>query len=597
MKFKKYIKESKAPEQKLTLVINEDFSNETSSVVADELDNFYAPVEKLISEGRFDEARTEIAALEKDLAEFEQENSKKKFFKFPQFMIDGQKKRLAELKSKLPVTESIDDMDKRCEKCNTLLNDAGNCPKCDDGEEDYGDELKEELSNKEKLLRAYPELNFDKEVVSEDVESELSNKEKLMRAFPGVFNFDNTDLNEGMGADTTHALRDAMETLAKDNKHEWANTVAEIANVIPDDFADNMFDAIKEKFANIRISTADKKKIVDASEGTVSDESVENADTIGDILDALDVMKWAENNPDLIKGLFLVILMIVAVLEPGPVIEVIIGIVSIAPASVVAKIAAILGVVSSPVSAAITVANKIHDNKIEEELSVREKLKAAYPELNFDEKSVDEGLLTPVTNLIKAVTEDTETPEEEEAEVEVEDSWYDDNYDFEEDDVELDRRHAALYGGDRMYCDCGHKLAYDEYGSYCPECNPHEPEAVYNESAESSCSYRAKECSYDMAYEIAQLARKALRLPAHEADMLEHDINNLRSDEWVEQFERLSDSSREKQLFFQYAVECNNEDMEEGFLSNALGSVVGTVIGNKLSEESESFDYDDDVNA
>ena len=34
--------------------------------------------------------------------------------------------------------ESV-DMNKRCEKCNTLLNDGGTCPKCDDGEEDYGD--------------------------------------------------------------------------------------------------------------------------------------------------------------------------------------------------------------------------------------------------------------------------------------------------------------------------------------------------------------------------------------------------------------------------------------------------------------------------
>ena len=55
-------------------------------------------------------------------------------------------------------TESLDDMDKRCEKCNTLLNDMGTCPKCDDGEEDV---IEESLSNKEKLLRAYPELNFD----------------------------------------------------------------------------------------------------------------------------------------------------------------------------------------------------------------------------------------------------------------------------------------------------------------------------------------------------------------------------------------------------------------------------------------------------
>lgn len=47
---------------------------------------------------------------------------------------------LEELKSSGAIKESVADMDKRCEKCNTLLNDGGTCPKCDDGEEDYGDD-------------------------------------------------------------------------------------------------------------------------------------------------------------------------------------------------------------------------------------------------------------------------------------------------------------------------------------------------------------------------------------------------------------------------------------------------------------------------
>ena len=47
---------------------------------------------------------------------------------------------LEELKSSGAIKESVADMNKRCEKCNTLLNDGGTCPKCDDGEEDYGDD-------------------------------------------------------------------------------------------------------------------------------------------------------------------------------------------------------------------------------------------------------------------------------------------------------------------------------------------------------------------------------------------------------------------------------------------------------------------------
>lgn len=297
MKFKKYVKESTTLTNDTTLVLNEDFGNDTPSLISDEIDMFYAPVEKLIEGGRFDEARVELDALEQDLLAFEEENNKKKFFKFPKFMIDGQKNRIAAIRAKLPKNESLDDMDKRCEKCNTLLNDGGTCPKCDDGEEGV---IEEALSNKEKLKRAYPELNFDTPVTEEcEIKEELSVREKLKAAYPEL-NFDK--------------------------------------------------------------------------------ESTE------------------------------------------PVIE------------------------------AVTT----------EELSNREKLKRAYPELNFDESTVQESI---------------ETPDEY--------SDYDDNYDIE-DDVEMDHRHAALYGGDRMYCDCGHKLSYDEGSSYCPICEPHHPEYVYEESVENT---------------------------------------------------------------------------------------------------------------
>ena len=281
MKFKKYVKESFEVESKINTLdenfLDNDWNPDRPSLVQDELERFYGPVKKLIDEGKFEEARAEIAELERDLNELEAENSKKKFFKFPQFMINAERRRIDALKAKLPKNESIDDMDKRCEKCNTLLNDGGTCPKCDDGEEDYGDnsKLEEELSVREKLKRAYPELNFD-----------------------------------------TVEIKESRE--------------------------DNM------------------------TESTVTTE----------------------------------------------------------------------------------------------ELSNKEKLKRAYPELNFD----------------SAISENIE-PED--------DFDYDDDYDID-DDVEMDRRHAALYGGDRMYCDCGTKLSHDEYGSYCPRCEPHDPEEVYTE-----------ECDYD----------------------------------------------------------------------------------------------------
>lgn len=76
-------------------------------------------------------------------------------------------------------------------------------------------------------------------------------------------------------------------------------------------------------------------------------------------------------------------------------------------------------------------------------------------------------------------------------------------------------------------------------------------------------SYVSKETSYDLAYEIAQKAKRALHLPAHEVEMLEHDINNLRANEWVDVFDKLSDRSEVKKLFFTHCVELETEDLDE----------------------------------
>ena len=243
------------------------------------------------------------------------------------------------------IEESVSDMNRRCEKCNTLLNDMGTCPRCDDGEEERDDDeldescekytvkkygarwfgvvntegsfvknedgkpllfksdadaeqyvsdmcktVTEEMSAREKLKAAYPELNFDQNVTEECVTEELSNKEKLQRKYSEL-NFEKPSIQEGTD-DTTEAL------------------------------------------------------------------------------------------------------------------------------------------------------------------SIRQKLKAAYPELDFDQ------------------------PMKETLENDTEYDTFDYDDDYEMDDVEEDRVHAALYGGDRMYCDCGAKLVMDEWGGYCPRCNPPDPEAV-----------------------------------------------------------------------------------------------------------------------
>lgn len=226
---------------------------------------------------------------------------------------------------KFILDESVEDFDRRCEFCDTLLNDMGTCPKCDEGEEDYGDKdtdieeslkddscaetVTEELSVRDKLTKAFPGVfsfdpNYDpsSEVISEDVQitETMSNKEKLVKAFPGVFSFDDSEV-----------IQESRECVT-------------------------------------------------------------------------------------------------------------------------------------------------------EAISAREKLERAFPDVSFNWEA----------------SQDVDTPVVEEMSDEYSD--YDDDYDI--DDVEQDRIHSSLYGGDRMYCDCGAKLVMDEWGGYCPHCDAEEAEKLHQMS-------------------------------------------------------------------------------------------------------------------
>lgn len=381
------------------------------------------------------------------------------------------------MKFKRYIKESIYDMDKRCPECNTLLNDGGTCPKCDDGEEDYGDEatkyiednckkpLVETMSNLEKLKAAYPDLNFDEpmteEVVIEDlsnwekltraypelaieepltescVEEELTNSQKLKRAFPEL-NFEESvveevksdeHLHEAAGSDTVHVVGDALKILANDDTKQWAKTAGEIVNIIPDNLADELFDKVKSVCANIKLKGSTKNSV----SRQIGTEINDSNDTVGELFEIAE-----ENNikqdAELTKALLMTVLAAVAIIEPTPVLEVITLIIGVVPAEVLHKIVTMLNSLNPA-----TVVGK----KIAELISS----KLTKPDSANDSKeTVEEALDDHYID-------------------------YDDDYDFD-DDVEQDRVHAALYGGDRTYCDCGRKLEYGEDGfAYCPDCD------------------------------------------------------------------------------------------------------------------------------
>ena len=123
--------------------INEEFENPYNPITFDEIvDGTYRDLFRMIDDGDYEGAKAEIEEIERQHEAEVEANNKRKFFKYPAFMIRKEGELIAYLKNRverMKKNESLEDMDNRCEKCNTLLNDQGTCPKCDDGEEDYGD--------------------------------------------------------------------------------------------------------------------------------------------------------------------------------------------------------------------------------------------------------------------------------------------------------------------------------------------------------------------------------------------------------------------------------------------------------------------------
>ena len=173
-----------------------------------------------------------------------------------------------------------------------------------------------------------------------------------------------TNLQEDVGADTKAAISAITTELAKEDKNTWAETASKIIEVIPDSFADKLFDTIKEKASDIKISLEHKKKLIDASKGELTDESMEDCDVLGKVFALVDGFEWAKSHPELLKSFIMVVLGIIAVIEPTPVVEIITLIVGMIPAGIVAKVYAMLNTLN-PFGLAGTVANKLYNSKTE----------------------------------------------------------------------------------------------------------------------------------------------------------------------------------------------------------------------------------------
>lgn len=189
---------------------------------------------------------------------------------------------------------------------------------------------------------------------------------------------DKVQINEGTGADTRRLTSDALKLAAEGDKREWANTASKVVDLIPDSFADDLFDAIKEKFSDIRLNAEAKKKIADSSDGNVTEEQLEDSDTLGKVLELFDSFEWAKKNPALLKSFIVVVLGILAIVEqPLPVLELVTSIVLLVPDDIVAKIFAFLNT-TTVVGMAGHIANQLYKKSKNEDYIEDDELETDY---------------------------------------------------------------------------------------------------------------------------------------------------------------------------------------------------------------------------
>ncbi len=400
------------------------------------------------------------------------------------------------------IRESINDMDKRCELCNTLLNEIGTCPVCDDGEEDYGEELAEDIFGGNKKMSPHNSISW---TLAERVLAECERQFPLMK-FTNI-RFDNEDkcynfkgnLDFNFNGPKEKAWRTKeFKVIANQNDYnleQFGNKIKDRLSLYYPDLKVKVEQGFSEKDFSVAVYSSNTNTCITAGRmgftNHYEDEVSMNLYVNVCIDSCIDLEEYSKthlesfstglSNIEKLKAAYpeLNFDTMRESMESEEVIEE--GLESnisfkgqdeqkeffdLCKEIGIKTAADLKRFVDENVTDGEEVLKALHqyrdelgdDFEIQHEsfeggLSNLQKLKAAYPELDFG------------SDLIQEDIDDSDYDDEDDKFAD-----YDDDYDLD-DDVELDRRHAALYGGDRMYCNCGRKLVMDEWGGRCPYCD------------------------------------------------------------------------------------------------------------------------------
>jgi hypothetical protein len=229
-------------------------------------------------------------------------------------------------------------------------------------ESDATDEIEESININGETLR-YAVINPDGTYAGAPCTSEEEARELAAqregRIVVELVELKKNSLTEGTGADTAKVAKDVLTACSKEDKDGFANKTSKIIEAIPEEYFDKIFDTIKDKLSDIKLDKKDKEKIIDAGGQAVDAEKVEKADTLGKVLEFLDISTW---DAGALKAFVMTVLIIVGIIEPSPVVEVICVILGFVPDGVLKKILVIINQFNLPIAAGMA-ANKLYKAK------------------------------------------------------------------------------------------------------------------------------------------------------------------------------------------------------------------------------------------
>lgn len=210
------------------------------------------------------------------------------------------------------------------------------------------------------------DLDIDLELDELDLDIEEAEEEKTEESFAvrgGEALVE--DLQEEVSANIVHEVQKLVNDLLGDDKQATKDVINTVIDAIPDEELDNVINEVRSSISAAKPSKAD----IDELEKAAGETIPEDADTIGKILDCLDVFEWAKKSPELLKSVLSIGMSIIGALEPSFAAESVSAIISALPAETVAKVAATLNLIGNPMGAAVHGVNQLYKRSKREELT------------------------------------------------------------------------------------------------------------------------------------------------------------------------------------------------------------------------------------